>query len=262
MTLKRFLIHLALMILFFTIVLYGTMCSLKQYTNHGQKLELPSYIDKHIDYAQNDADDRGFQIVINDSIHKVGIPGGQILIQNPKPNSFVKEDRKVYVTTSKYVPDNFKSEYLGRIYGSPFYMKERELRRQDIYSNIVDRKYDRGEPDMILEAYYKGKPLLSPNNKTIDNINIPKGETIDFIISTNEGGETQLPDLVCQTISAAKWQIDLSNLKINIVEEGVISDINNAYIVRQEPSLNDMINIPMGETIVVYISQEKPSTCR
>lgn len=237
------------------------MCGLKQYTNHGQKLELPSYLDKHIDYALNDASDRGFDIVINDSIHKVGIPGGQILIQNPKPNSFVKENRKVYVTTSKYIPDNFKSEYLGRIYGSSFYMKERELRRQDIYSNIVDRKYDRGEPDMILEAFYKGKSLLSPNNETVKNLNIPKGETIDFVISTNDGGETELPDLVCSTVSAARFNIKYANLNLQIVEEGQISDMDNAYILKQEPSLNDMINIPMGETIVVYISQQKPNSC-
>ncbi len=262
MTLKRFIIHLALMLLFFIVILYGTMCGLKQYTNHGQKLELPSYLDKHIDFAKNDADDRGFQIIINDSIHKVGIPGGQILIQNPKPNSFVKEDRKVYVTTSKYIPDNFKSEYLGRIYGSPFYMKERELRRQDIYSNIIDRKYDRGEPDMILGAYYNGKSLLSSNNETVNTVDIPKGETIDFVISTNEGGETQLPDLVCSQISAARFIIEHSKLNLNIVEQGVISNMSEAYIVKQEPSLNDMINIPMGETIIVYVSQEKPSICQ
>jgi len=239
-----------------------TMCGLKVYTNHGQKLELPNYIDKHVDYAFQDARDRGFEIIINDSIHKVGIKGGQILIQNPKPLSFVKENRKVYVTISKYIPDNFKSEYLGRIYGSPFYMKEKDLRRQDIYSNIIDRQHDRGEPDMILAAFYKGKPLLTANNETVKNINIPKGETIDFILSTNEGGETSLPDLVCKQIDAAKFLLDLSKLKINIIEEEPITNLAAAYITKQDPSLNDMINIPMGETITVYVAKEKPASCQ
>jgi len=239
-----------------------TMCGLKTYTNHGQKLELPNYIDKQVDYAFEDAKDRGFEIIINDSIHKVGIKGGQILIQNPKPLSFVKENRKVYVTISKYIPDNFKSEYLGRIYGSPFYMKEKELRRQDIYSNIIDRKHDRGEPDMILGAFYKGKSLLTANNETVRNINIPKGETIDFVLSTNEGGETSLPDLVCSTVSAAKFILDLSKLNINIIEDGDISNLADAFIIKQDPSLNDMINIPMGETITVYVAKEKPADCQ
>jgi len=238
------------------------MCGLKTYTNHGQKLELPNYIDKQVDYAFEDAKDRGFEIIINDSIHKVGIKGGQILIQNPKPLSFVKENRKVYVTISKYIPDNFKSEYLGRIYGSPFYMKEKELRRQDIYSNIIDRKHDRGEPDMILGAFYKGKSLLTANNETVRNINIPKGETIDFVLSTNEGGETSLPDLVCSTVSAAKFILDLSKLNINIIEDGDISNLADAFIIKQDPSLNDMINIPMGETITVYVAKEKPADCQ
>jgi len=239
-----------------------TMCGLKTYTNHGQKLELPNYIDKHISFASKDAIEKGFEVIINDSIHKVGIKGGQILIQNPKPLSFVKENRKVYVTTSKYIPDNFKSEYLGRIYGSPFYMKEKELRRQDIYSNIIDRQHDRGEPDMILGAFYKGKSLLTANNETVKNINIPKGETLDFILSTNEGGETGLPDLVCSTVSAARFILDLSKLNINIIEDDHITDLDNAYIIRQDPSLNDMINIPMGETITVYVSKDKPLNCQ
>lgn len=237
------------------------MCSLGVYTKHGQKLELPNYIDKHVSYAADDAKERGFQIVINDSIHKVGIKGGQILIQNPKPLSFVKENRKVYVTTSKYIPDNFKSEYLGRIYGSPFYMKEKELRRQDIYSNIIDRQHDRGEPDMILGAFYKGKSLLTSNNETVKNVNIPKGETIDFILSTNQGGETSLPDLACSTVSGARFILSRSKLNINIIEEGDIDNLDEAYIVRQDPSLSDMINIPMGETITVYVSKNKPSGC-
>lgn len=237
------------------------MCGLKSYTNHGQKLELPNYIDTHVDKARTDADSRGFEIVINDSIHKVGIKGGQILIQNPKPFSHVKENRKVYVTTSKYIPDNFKSEYLGRLYGAPFYMKEKELRRQDIYSNIIGREHDRGQPDMILGVFYKGKPLLTPNNEPVKNINIPKGETLDFILSTNEGGETELPDLLCSTVSAARFILDLSKLNINIIEEGEVFNLAEAIIVRQDPSLNDMINIPMGETITVYVSKDKPSNC-
>lgn len=237
------------------------MCSLGVYTNHGQKLELPNYIDKHVSFAKKDANDKGFQILVNDSIHKVGVKGGQILIQNPKPLSFVKENRKVYVTTSKYIPDNFKSEYLGRIYGSPFYMKEKDLRRQDIYSNIIDRQHDRGEPDMILGAFYKGKSLLTVNNETVKNINIPKGETIDFILSTNQGGETSLPDLTCQTVSGARFILSRSKLNINIIEEGEIDDLSDSYIIRQDPSLNDMINIPMGETITVYVSKTKPAIC-
>ncbi len=237
------------------------MCSLGTYTNHGQKLELPNYIDSHVSFAKKDANDRGFQIIVNDSIHKVGVKGGQILIQNPKPLSFVKENRKVYVTTSKYIPDNFKSEYLGRIYGSPFYMKEKELRRQDIYSNIIDRQHDRGEPDMILGAFYKGKSLLTGNNETVKNINIPKGETIDFILSTNQGGETSLPDLTCSQVSGARFILSRSKLNINIIEEGEIDNLADSYIIRQDPSLNDMINIPMGETITVYVSSTKPTGC-
>jgi len=240
------------------------MCGVKSYTNHGQQLVLPDYIDKSIDYAKEDAKRSGydFEVIVNDSIHRLGIPGGQILNQNPKPNSMVKESRKIYVTIAKYAPELFKSEYLGTLYGEDFNMKSMELRNVDIFTEVVDREYDRGQPGMILKAYYKGRPVIdSLTRRTIEGINIKKGETIKVVLSKNEGGQSQLPDLVCKQISAASFLLNSLRLKVNIAQDPDVVELSEAYIYKQEPSIEDMLYITMGETIVVYASKEKPSGC-
>ncbi len=264
LTVKRFLVHIALIFLVLFLVLYVTMCGVKSYTNHGQQLVLPDYIDKSIDFAIDDAKNsgHGFEVIVNDSIHRLGIPGGQILNQNPKPNSKVKESRKIYVTIAKYAAELFKSEYLGTLYGEDFNMKSKELRNVDIFTEVVDRQYDRGQPGMILKAYYKGRPVIdSLTRRTIEGINIKKGETIKVVLSKNDGGQSELPNLVCKQISIARFLLKSSRLNINIAQDADVVNLSEAYIYKQEPSIEDMSYITMGETVVVYASKEKPSDC-
>ena len=241
-----------------------TMCGVKSYTNHGQQLVLPNYIDQDIQYAKEDAERSGnnFEVIVNDSIHRLGIPGGQILNQNPKPNSKVKENRKIYVTIAKYAPELFKSDYLGTLYGMAFNMKSKELRNVDIFTEVVDRVYDRGEPGMILKAYYKDKPIIDTlSKKTIMGINIKKGETLQVVLSKDDGGKSELPNLVCDQISAASFLLKSLRLKINIAQDADVVNLSDAYIYKQEPTIEDMSYITMGETVVVYVSKEKPSGC-
>ena len=74
------------------------MLWLRIYTNHGQKLELPDYRNMSVEEARIDAQKKSFELIVNDSLFRVGTPGGIILNQNPEAGSKVKENRKVYFT--------------------------------------------------------------------------------------------------------------------------------------------------------------------
>jgi len=67
------------MALVLALVIIGTLFWLKSYTNHGQKIELPDYIGINFATAKEDAEDKTFKLVVKDSIHKVGVKGGEIL---------------------------------------------------------------------------------------------------------------------------------------------------------------------------------------
>ena len=68
-------------------------------------MELPDYENTLIDDANKDANKRSFEIIVNDSVHIVGRRGGMIINQNPVKGSLVKENRKIYVTITKFNPD-------------------------------------------------------------------------------------------------------------------------------------------------------------
>jgi len=231
---------------------------LKSYTNHGQKLELPNYIGQEIDEAAQDATDKTFEIVVNDSIHKVGQPGGLILNQNPKGGSIVKEDRKIYVMVTKHKPDIVLSDHLtAGLYGGDFHMTKSRLENQEFITEIKSTRYDRGAPNHILEVWYEGKNITDKKG-----IKIKKGDKISFVLSKNDEGQLDVPNLVCQTVEEATLLLDFSKLSVgSIIPIDEIEDQSRAYIYKQEPPAGDGQRIVMGSSVKLFISKEKPNSC-
>lgn len=262
MSFKRFIKHLFLIALILVIIFLALNFWLKSYTNHGQQLVLPEYVGKHIDDARADAKDRSFEIIVNDSMHIVGQPGGIITRQNPKKEAKVKENRKVYVTITKFNADEIEVGSLGVLYGQDYESKKQELSYLEIGSKIKGYKYDPGEPDFILEVWYKGQPIITKNVEK-RRVAIDKGDTLSFIISQRGGGETGVPDLVCNTFAAAQFILESSQLKLGEVKEvGQVSDINSAYIINQYPNPETVQTVPMGRMFNLTIQQEKPQDCQ
>lgn len=259
---KAFLKQLAYIIIFLLLVLFLVLAWLRFYTNHGQKLELPDYVNQNYLEAQEDAESKTFEIIVTDSIHKVGKEGGLIIDQNPTPGSMVKEKRKIYVNITKYSPDKIKVSDLPTLYGNDFDQKRTELKYLDITSKIKAEKYDPGEPNHILEVWYDSKLII--NNRTIEtNIEINKGGTLEFVISKRGGGSGIIPDLVCQEFSAAETMALLSKFQIGTVKEiGKITDRNTAFVVSQSPTADGDTKLSFKSEISLTIAQQRPVACQ
>lgn len=258
---KALLKQLAMIIAFIVLVLLLVFYWLRSYTNHGQQIALPTYIGSHIDKAYKQAKRETFELVVTDSVHIVGTKGGIILDQNPKPDALVKENRKIYVRTSKYQADTYTLKDLPSLYGNDYEQKSADLKRFEINTKIVGRQYDPGEPGHILEVLYKGKKIIS-KDITLKNTEIAKGGTLEFIISDRAGGVIEIPNLLCQEYSAAIFYLKAgSKLAIGSVQEqGEITNRNTAYVVSQSPSPGT--EIAMGSPISITISQERPLDCQ
>ena len=115
--------------IFMLILLIALNLYLRSYTNHGQKLTLPDFNDMHLRDASILATEKTFQIIVNDSTHIVGMPGGVIINQNPKAGSQVKENRKIYVTATKYQSDLIRMKSLPELYGREYEQKRKALKQ-------------------------------------------------------------------------------------------------------------------------------------
>ncbi|HAY72102.1 MAG TPA: hypothetical protein DCX89_09455 [Saprospirales bacterium] len=259
---KVFFKHLGYIFGFFALILILLFLWLRIYTHHGQALELPDYTNQTIEAATRDAEAKNFIIVVDDSIHRVGIRGGIILDQNPKPLTKVKERRKIYVTISKSTADKIKLKDLPELYGRNFLSKKKELELRQIRSVIKGYKFDLGEPDYIMEAYYRGRLIVSSQGE-LKNIEIEKGGTIEFILSKKSGGAVSIPDLYCKSVEEAAFILESANLRIGQVQkDGAITSEMEGYVIGQHPPYHPDSTIIFDTPVDLIISEDKPAGCR
>lgn len=238
-----------------------TLFWLKSYTNHGQQLELPDYVGIKYDSAKKDADEKSFALIIKDSIHRVGVRGGEILDQTPVAYSKVKENRTVYVTVAKYNADLIRLEDMPVLYGAIYEDKKTELGYLSIETEIKDYRYDTGEPDHILEVWQGDKQIIGKNIKG-KGVTVPKGGKLSFVLSKSRGGMLDIPDLTCKMVSEADFLLISQNLKIGkVTPEGIIENEGQAYITSQYPPFSFGSKIEMGSEIDITIVSTKPKNC-
>jgi beta-lactam-binding protein with PASTA domain len=249
---------------FVVLVFVGVLLWLKVYTNHGQKLELPNYKEMQLDKAKSDAKDKSFEIIVKDSLYKVGVPGGQILTQNPIAGSLVKENRKVYVDIARYNATVNKLADLPMMYGREYNGVKRSLAHLEINSKIARYKHDIGEPDHILEVYYNNKLVDGKSGKT-PNVEIKTGGTLEFVLSNRQGGSSQIPDLRCKRMKTVKFILGKSFLKLGEIEKRGAIELNkmdSTFVISQFPPYTDSTSVDHGTTIDIVIRQGKPDNCK
>lgn len=260
MTSKLFLKQLLLIILFYLAIALILLLWLRVYTHHGQKLRLPDYRYQKVEMAMQKADDDGFEIIVDDSLFVVGKEGGLIIDQNPKVGSMVKQNRKIYVVITKHDADKIKMSDIPRLYGASFDVRQKELELMGIKSRIIGYMYDKSDPNNILKVYYNGRIIVSDTIFNRD-VEIPKGGTLDFILSKKSGGDTELPDLKCKSGNEAVFLLESGNFDLGILTlDGVEVKEPSGYVISQNPPATN--NLPMHTKVDLELSSKLPADCR
>jgi len=259
---KDFRYTVVAILIFFGIALLVGFLWLKIYTHHGQELKMPDYTGLQYDEAVKDADRHKFRMSIQDSMHILGKPGGEIIKQNPNPGSLVKQNRMIYVTITKRSPDKILSGRLPEMYGKSYDRKKQELEEHfEIKSRIADTRYDPGDPGQVLEVQYKGVTIMDAKGRD-NTVQIEKGDYLDFIVSSKSGGKVEVPDLVCKTYEEAQFLLENLGLKVGeVAKDGDVETLNGSFVVEQNPPADGSI-IDMESTVNITVSLTKPSSCK
>lgn len=256
LTNKQFIYNLLGIMAFIAVILLGVMWWLKIYTHHGQRLEMPEYVGMAYADAKAYAKKRTFEVIVNDSVHIVGKPGGIIQNQNPKVGSFVKEGRKIYVTTTKYRPDVVDLADLLPIYGQPHEMVKAALERKGISTKIRGYQYDLTS-NQVLEVW-NGNERIIDSSVPPDNIPVEKGAQLEFILSNSEGGEQVVPDLLGLTVRQARFVLSRNKLEVGTItsdDGSPLEAVESAIIVRQIPPGDGLSTLGLGQTVDVVVQQ-------
>ncbi|MDQ3142676.1 MAG: PASTA domain-containing protein [Bacteroidota bacterium] len=223
---------------------------------------MPEFVGKTLKEAKKSAKAKGYELIVSDSLHIIGKKGGIILAQVPEPGNKVKRGRAIYITTTRYNPDIILSESLPSLYGKKFEHKRPVLENAfEIQTKIIGFKFDPGPPGHILEVRFKNEIIVDAESKRM-GISIAKGDTLGFVLSQQQGGDIELPDLACISVAEARFLLEASRLEIGqIEEEGSIENAEEAFVIKQEPAFASGKKIKMGQRVNLTISQTKPESC-
>ena len=241
-----------------SLLLFFTFWWMRCYTKHGESLQVHDYTSMKLEDAIEKASSRSFEIVVNDSTYRRGMDPSIVLTQNPKPFSRVKEKRKIYLTITKTVPDMVK---LPDFRGNDDYTNySRKLERLEIDTRIASRQFrSKLEPNTILEVMYDGKKIT---DEIGDGFEIPKGSTVEFIVSEKGGGTVNIPNLVCMKFTEAEFNIKGFNLSLgSVIPDATVTNRNNAYVWKQIPQYSRAKMLKLGSQIDIYITQNIPENC-
>jgi beta-lactam-binding protein with PASTA domain len=194
---RRFLKHLGLVILFYLVVVFGTMFILDWSTNHGEKIEVPNIVGKNSNDAKTILEESGLKYQIIDSIYDPKKPNGTILEQTPGPTKsttiFVKPGRIIGLRVSKKqklveVPNliNKSQRFAASI------LKNRGLKHIIRYRPVAEEA-----SGTVVDQLYKGK-------KVVFGTLLPVGSTITIYVGEYvEEDAEKIPDLYGMSVSEA-----------------------------------------------------------
>lgn len=245
------------MLTFLGTLLLLTTWWLQCYTQHGEQAEVPDFVGMTYKEAIRSAKARPFRLAIADSVFIEDKAPGEVISQQPKSKSAVKEDRTIYLTIVKSNPDLVP---LPPLAGNDDYtIYSRQCNRLNIKTRISAKvPDDRLEPNTILEVIYKRDTithLLGSQYK------IEMGTVLDFVVTDKVDSDLMVPDLVCLSLKEAKFILLSSGFSIgNLVKNASVTDESTAWVWKQfplpeSPGAQDL-------TIDLYLTQELPVRCQ
>lgn len=245
---KSFRNNLIAAIVTVAVLLFVAFFSLRYYTKHGQGLNVPAVKGLSFNQAVSKLEDLGLRYEV-DSVYVMDMPPGTVIDQDPEANTFVKDNRTIYLTVNtgqapnvKFPDVQFKSFIEAQSIIGSFGLKVGDT----VYKADVSK-------DVVLEVSFGGQ-AIKPGDI------IPKGSRIDMLLGDGRGNEdVEIPSLIGFTKDEAAFSLRGSNLKLGtIIYQGNITDSANAVIVAQSPMLSDTLSkVKIGTPVNITLSNTK-----
>lgn len=240
-------------------LLIVTLWWLKCYTHHGKSMQVPNYVGMSFRDAAKKARARDLGVAVSDSVYVPGKAPGEVLAQNPKADSRVKEGRTIYFTVTKNNPDLVTLPDLSG--GDDYDLYSRKISRLGLKPRIAARLADpKLSPNTIVAIVYRGDTITQ---KIRRGYKLEMGATLDFVVSEETQTTVNIPDCGCITFDEAKFLLQTSGLNVGaVILDGTVLDQPNAYVDRQSPKYDANGTVRRGESVDLYLTQERPQRCQ
>lgn len=246
---KQFLFNAAAILVVWILIIRLDMWYLKETTDHGESIEVPSFYKIHMDELDEFVKDKNLDYEIIDSVYMDDWPKGTVCWQYPRPTDStgmsIKTGRTIQLSV---VPESPQMVWMNCVQGKSKRMGETILESVGIRTKVSYKPSPDGS-GFIMEHLYNGKPVDTAG------MFIPKGSRVELVVSKGNTGEaTPLPSVVGLTIIEAKQRFSSLAVTAHIECDNCNTpeEIDNSVITRQNPAGGPNVQVAAGTTVTLW----------
>lgn len=242
------MINLILAIVLVGLTLTGSYFFMTNYTRPDAVVEVPSVIGFDILEAEATLKNAKLQGVVIDSIYLKGKPGGEIVQQDPEENASVKENRKIYLTITRFSTPMVKlPNVMQSLSVAISRLKSYGFTDFDITSKPAECT------DCVVDILHRGKSIKPGTN-------IPKGAKLTLVVGAGQTGELiYVPVLYGLDATSAEVLLQEKGLNLGAApcaDCATAEDSARAVIYRQMPEPENENMISVGSSIDVFLTSD------
>lgn len=242
---KSFYKNLSLSIATSVIVVLSILLLLRFYTRHDDLIELSDFSGMNLNKVDSILNESSLRYVIIDSVFNTKLPSNSIIDQDPLAGSFVKENRRIYLTVVA------------------------KSKKQVLMPNLVDLSLRRAISKLKSLDLSVGKLSFIPDmaknvvlKQFIDNQEIEYGAQVfvgtEVHLVLGDGLSdvmVNLPNLNGLTKEDAEILLQMNSINLGLVMyDSSVKDSSTAVVYRQRPSVEDNTMINLGRNVDIYLT--------
>jgi beta-lactam-binding protein with PASTA domain len=228
------------------------LLSLNWLTKHGESRTVPAVVGKNINDVEKFLGEKGFDVVVQDSVYYDSLPPGVVIKQVPEADDVVKINRTVYVTINRFVPPDVD---MPNLLGSSYRNAEMVLKNLGLRIGDTSYRFDFAK-NSVLEQSFNGSPIKAGTK-------IRMGSTISLVLGSGLAEEDMnVPDLIGMSYEEARALLDGQGLSGLVIVDPNVKDTVSGFVYRQNPMPTTQdgarLRIRQGQMIDIWVGSERP----
>ncbi|MCO5232832.1 MAG: PASTA domain-containing protein [Chitinophagales bacterium] len=248
---KKIGFQILAMIVLTIVLIIGLNIFMRIITYHNQKLTVPNVIHLELEDGIKMLERNNMGYILVDSLFDPNLKPHEIIDQSPKKGSFVKQNRKIYLTINSIQPPIIQLPNLVDMS-----KRQAQLTLESLGLKMGKEIY---QPDIAKDAVLS----VRVNGKTAsENMAIPKGSVVDLILGDGLGSmDVEIPDLIGLTVMEAMAVLDAVQLSVGQINaQDDVSDQMNAYVYFQQPEYGSTLKVSPGDPVNLYVTKSIPKS--
>lgn len=237
---KHFLLKISLYIISFIVSLIIIDSIILPYYVSSNEYKVPNVIGKHKEEAIRILKNLNLNPVVNTSRYDERFPRDYVIFQKPQPNTYVKENRKIYLTIS----GGLQTVKMPFLINKTVRDAQITLQKLGLVLDSLEQKESELPPNTIAEQQYpEGKEL-------------PVGTKVRLWVSIGpQVGKIRVPNILGKSLIEAERVLKNNSLRIGLKTYIHSVTLLPNTVVDQQPGENTLVNV--GDSVNVVITQNK-----